>query len=56
MNWTILWQIILIFTLIAYGLMATVVLIGGISNIRDLFRDLSAAPADPDRKTPDKRH
>lgn len=56
MNWTILWQIILIFTLIGYGLMVMVVLIGGIFNIRDLFRDLSAAAADPDRKTRDNRH
>jgi len=51
MNWTILWQIVLIFTLIGYSLMATIVLIGGIYNIRDLLRDLSPAAPDPDQKT-----
>jgi|GEM_PF-1151216 len=56
MNWTILWQIVLIFTLIGYSLMVTVVLIGGIFNIRDLFRDLSTATPDSILKNPDNGH
>jgi hypothetical protein len=45
MDWKLLWKILLILTLGGYSLLAIVVVIGGISNIIDMFKDLSTPSA-----------
>ncbi len=42
MNWAQLWKFVLIFCLSAYSLLVVVVIIGGIGNIIDMLKDLSA--------------
>lgn len=42
MIWAQLWKIVLIFCLSAYSLLVVVVLFGGIRNIIDMLKDLSA--------------
>ncbi len=41
MSWVLLWKCLLIFTLSAYFILVIVVLIGGLGNIRDMFKDLT---------------
>ena len=40
MNWAALWRIVLLVTLIGYSLLVLVTTIGGVQNIKDLFKDL----------------
>ncbi len=42
MNWIIFWKYLLIFTLCSYSVLALVVFIGGIGNIVDMLKDLTA--------------
>jgi len=42
MNWELIWKIVLIFTLVAYSLLAIIVFIGGIGNVIEMLRDLRA--------------
>ena len=47
MDWKLLWKFLLILTLGGYSLLAVVVVIGGIKNMIDMFKDLSL-PAEAD--------
>jgi hypothetical protein len=47
MSWAQFWRIVLIFCLSAYSLLVVVVIFGGIRNIIDMLKDLSA-PRDQD--------
>lgn len=40
MSWALLWKYLLILTLSAYSILVIVVFIGGLGNIRDMFKDL----------------
>ncbi len=40
MSWELLWKIFLIITLGMYTTLVIVVMIGGIKNIKDMFKDL----------------
>ena len=42
MDWKSLWKVLLILTLGGYSLLVVVVVIGGIKNIIDMFKDLSS--------------
>ena len=42
MSWALLWKIVLIFCLSAYSLLVVIVIFGGIRNIIDMLKDLSA--------------
>ena len=42
MSWAQFWKIVLIFCLSAYSLLVVVVFFGGIRNIIDMLKDLSA--------------
>lgn len=42
MNWTLLWRCMLLFTLSAYALLVIVVFFGGIKNIVEMLKELSA--------------
>lgn len=42
MNWTLLWRFVLLFTLSAYALLVIVVFFGGIKNIVEMLKELSA--------------
>ena len=44
MDWTLLWKFLLIVTLGGYSLLTIIVVIGGIYNIIDMFRDLTSPP------------
>jgi hypothetical protein len=48
MTWAQFWKIVLIFCLSAYSILVLIVIFGGIRNIIDMLKDLSA-PADRDR-------
>ena len=40
MSWELLWKVFLIATLSMYTLLVVIVSIGGIKNIKDMFKDL----------------
>jgi len=40
MSWLNLWKGLLLFTLAAYALLVLVVSVGGVKNIKEMFRDL----------------
>ncbi|MGD9346470.1 MAG: hypothetical protein PVH84_11435 [Candidatus Aminicenantes bacterium] len=42
MNWVLLWMFVLIFTLSAYSLLVVIVLFGGLRNIVEMLKELSA--------------
>lgn len=42
MSWALFWKIVLIFCLSAYSLLVVIVIFGGIGNIIDMLKDLSA--------------
>jgi hypothetical protein len=42
MDWKLLWKFLLILTLCGYSLLTLIVVIGGIHNIIDMFRDLTS--------------
>ena len=42
MNWTFFWKLVLLFTLFAYALLVIVVFFGGIKNIVEMLKELSA--------------
>ncbi len=41
MSWELLWKIFLIITLVSYTILVIVVSIGGVKNIKDMFKDLN---------------
>ncbi len=41
--WALLWKCVLIFTFAAYSIMFFIVAIGGIGDIKHLFKDLKAS-------------
>jgi hypothetical protein len=42
MNWVLLWKFVLIFTLSAYSLLVVIVIFGGLRNIVEMLKELSA--------------
>lgn len=42
MNWALFWKLVLIFCLSAYSLLVVIVIFGGIGNIIDMLKELSA--------------
>jgi hypothetical protein len=44
MTWAQFWRVVLIFCLSAYSILVVIVIIGGIRNIIDMLKDLSAPP------------
>ncbi len=42
MSWALFWKIVLIFCLSAYSLLVVTVIFGGIRNIIDMLKELSA--------------
>ncbi len=42
MSWALFWKIVLIFCLSTYSLLVLIVIFGGIGNIIDMLKDLSA--------------
>lgn len=46
MNWILLWKVVLLFTLSGYSILAVIVFIGGIGNIIEMLKDLSAPRED----------
>lgn len=42
MNWTFFWRFVLLFTLSAYALLVIIVFFGGIKNIVEMLKELSA--------------
>jgi hypothetical protein len=44
MTWAQFWRVVLIFCLSTYSILVVIVIIGGIRNIIDMLKDLSAPP------------
>jgi hypothetical protein len=42
MSWALFWKIVLIFCLSAYSILVLIVIFGGIRNIIDMLKELSA--------------
>ena len=42
MNWTFFWKLVLLFTLSAYSILVIIVFFGGIKNIAEMLKELSA--------------
>ena len=41
MSWVLLWKLFLLFTLTSYSILVVVVFVGGIKNLKDMFKDLT---------------
>lgn len=48
MNWVLLWKSVLLFTLFGYSVLVIIVFFGGIKNINEMLKDLSAPPQTPE--------
>lgn len=42
MNWALVWKFVLVFTLSAYSSLVIIVVFGGLRNIVDMLKELSA--------------
>ncbi len=42
--WALLWKFVLIFTFVAYTIMFVIVTVGGVGDIKHLFKDLKSPP------------
>ena len=47
MSWELLWKSILILTLSAYSILVIIVFVGGLKNIKDMFKDLNETMDSP---------
>jgi hypothetical protein len=47
MNWILLWKFVLLFTLFGYFFLVCIVTFGGIGNIIEMLKDLSAPSKEP---------